>query len=78
MFGCHADRNGARGRVLRVLREVKHPVNIMVLGVIISDNDFILPFIFTHGTRLNMNAIKCLEWTVLPSMKRVAEGRHVR
>ena len=35
----------------------KHPGHIIVFGVTISDGDYILPFIFRHRFKLNINGI---------------------
>ena len=49
----------------------KHPVNIMVFGMVTSNGDVMPPFFFAHGLRLNTEAyIKCLEEVVLPWIKR--------
>ena len=59
-----------------ILMKTKHPVHTMVLGVITSEGDVTVPFIFPHSPRLNMEAYnKCLMESVLPSIKRMAAGR---
>ena len=46
--------------------KTKHPVSIMVFGIVTSDGDVMLPFIFSRGLSLNMETyIKCLEEVVL-------------
>ncbi|XP_052832535.1 uncharacterized protein LOC128250757 [Octopus bimaculoides] len=69
------------GHVPRVIK-IKHPLNIMkeiftsASIYITSDGDVMLPFIFPHGLRINMEAyIKCLEEVVLSWVKRVAVRR---
>lgn len=45
---------------------IKHPVNTMVLGVIISYGDVMFPFIFPPSLRTNREAyIKCPEKVML-------------
>ena len=59
-----------------ILMKTKHPVHIMVFGVVSSDGDIMPPFIFPHGLKLNTEAyIKCLEKVVLPWIVEVATGR---
>ena len=50
-----------------IVMKSKHPVHIMVFGLVTSDGDIMPPFIFPHGLRFNTEAyIKCLEKVVLP------------
>ena len=61
---------------VRILMKSKHPVHIMVFGVVTGNSDIMPPFIFLHGLRLNMETyIKCLEEAVLPWIKRMDAGR---
>ena len=47
-------------------KETKTKPNHM-FGVVISDDDVMLPFLFQHGLTLNMEVyIKCLDEVVLP------------
>ena len=44
------------------MMKTKHPVHIMLFGAVISNGAIMLPFIFQHGHKLNMEAyIKCLD-----------------
>ena len=48
----------------------KHPVHIMMFGVVTSNGDIMSSVIFLHGLRLNSeNYIKCLEDVVSPSLQ---------
>ena len=51
--------------------KTKHPVYIMVFGVVTSDRDTMPPFIFPHGLTLNTEAayIKYLEEVVLYGLR---------
>ena len=67
MFGCQSEN-----RFIFTLMKCKHPVYIMVFGVVTSGGDIMSQFIFLHGLRLNMEAyIKCLEEVVLTRIKKV-------
>ena len=56
--------------------KTKHPVHIMVFGVVTCDGYIIPQFIFLHGLRLIMEAkSKCLEKVDLAEIKRVAPGK---
>lgn len=55
---------------------VKFPVNVMVLGVVSSEGDVMLPHIFDKGSKLNSEAyIEVLKNVVKPWMDEVAGGR---
>ena len=59
-----------------IVMKIKHPVHIMVLGVVTSNSNIMSPLIVPHGLRLNMDAhINCLEEVVLPWIKRVTAGK---
>ena len=56
--------------------KTKHPVQIMVFGVITSNDDTVPPFIFPHDLTLNMKVyIKCQEEVVLFWIEKVAAER---
>ena len=56
-----------------IVMKTKHPVHIMVFGVVSCDGDVMPPFIFLHGLNLNIEAyIKCLQKIVLLWIERVA------
>lgn len=62
VFGCQTEDSPIWGDVLRVMIKIKHPVNIIVFGLINCDGDVILPFIFLHGFTLHTEVyIKYLE-----------------
>ena len=51
--------------------KIKHPVQIIVFGVVISDGDIMLAFISARSLTLNTNAkIKCQKEGVLLWIKR--------
>ena len=55
--------------------KTKHPVHIMVFGVVTKDGDVMHPLIFPQGLKLNTEAyIKCLEEVVLLWIERVTAG----
>ena len=59
-----------------MLMRSKHPIYIMLFGVVTNNGNIMLPFIILHGLRLNTEAyIKCLHEVVLSWTKRVAAGR---
>ena len=59
-----------------MVMKTKYSVHIMVFGVVTSDSDVMLTFIFPHGLRHNTKAyIKCLEEVQLPWIDSVATGR---
>ena len=61
---------------VQIVLKIKHPVHIVVFGVVTSDGDVILPFIFLHGLRFNtLTYIMYLEAVVLPWNERMAAGR---
>ena len=78
--GCHS-----KNRSKFILMKTKHPVHIVVFGVVTSDSDVILAFIFPHGLRFNtslkeeephgLRLFKCLEVVVLLWIENVAAGR---
>ena len=68
-FGCQAENRF-------IFMKTKHPVQIMMFGVVISNSNIIPPLIFQHSHRLNMEAlIKCLEEVELLWIKEVAAER---
>ena len=49
-----------------ILMKTKQPVSIIVFGVVTSNGDVMLPFIFPHDLKFNMEpCIKCLGKVVL-------------
>ena len=61
--------------VLTVMK-TKHPIHIMMFGMVTSDSDVMPPFIFPHHFRLNAEAyVKCLEKVILTWIERVVAGR---
>ena len=59
-----------------IVIKTKYPVHIMVFGVVTSNGDVMLSFIFLHGFILKMAAYtKCLEEVMLLWIKKVAAGR---
>ena len=59
-----------------IVIRIKHPVHIMVFGVVTGDGDVILLFILPHGpTRKIEVYIKCLELILLLWIERVAGNR---
>ena len=70
LFGSHSEE-----RLMNILMKTKHPVHILVFGVVIRDGDIMHPFI-SHGLRLKIEAyINCLEEVVVPWIKILAAGR---
>ena len=68
VFGCQSEK-----RLIFISMKTKHPIHIVVCGVVTSNSGVMPLFIFPHGFRFNMEVyIKCLEEVVLPWIKRVA------
>ena len=58
-------------RFIFILMKTKHPVLIVLFGVLISDGNFVPPFIFTHSLKLNTEtSIKCPEEVMYPGSRR--------
>ena len=53
-----------------ILMKTKHPVHIMVFGLVNGDGDDMPPFIFSQGLKLDKETyIRCLEAFVLPGSR---------
>ena len=66
MFGCQSENKF-------ILIKTKHPIDMIMFGVVTSDGDVMPSFIFPHG--LTETYIKCLEEVILTGIERVAAGR---
>ena len=55
--------------------KTKHPVHVMVFGMVTSSGEIILPFIFLYCLQLNtLTYIKCLKEVVLLWIEMVGAG----
>ena len=70
-LGCQSD-----DRITLILMKTKHPIYIILLGVVTSECDVLLPLVLPPGFCLNTEAnIKCLGKVGLTWIERVAAGK---